>query len=43
MPDGAFVPIEAAWTDLDLRPLKGKVYGESTAKNVLARSLSGIG
>ena len=43
MPDGASVPIEAAATDLDLRPLKGKVSGKNTGKNVLVRSLSGIG
>ena len=43
MPDGAFVPIEAAATDLNLQPLKGKVSGKNTGKNVLVRSLSGIG
>ncbi len=43
MPDGAVVPIEAAATGLDLRPLKGKVEGKNTGKNVLIRSLSGIG
>jgi hypothetical protein len=43
MPDGASVPIEAAATGLDLRPLKGKVEGKNTGKNVLVRSLSGIG
>ena len=43
MPDGASVPIEAAATDLDLRPLKGKVSGKNTGKNFLVRSLSGIG
>lgn len=43
MPDGASVPIEAAATDLDLRPLKGKISGKNTGKNVLARSFSGIG
>jgi hypothetical protein len=43
MPDGASVPIEGAATDLDLRPLKGKVEGKNTGKNVLVRSLSGIG
>jgi hypothetical protein len=43
MPDGAVVPLEAAATDLDLRPLKGKVEGKNTGKNVLVRSLSGIG
>lgn len=43
MPDGASVPLEAAATDLDLRPLKGKVSGKNTGKNVLVRSLSGLG
>jgi len=43
MPDGAVVPIEATATGLDLRPLKGKVEGKNTGKNVLVRSLSGIG
>ncbi|MFZ0798096.1 MAG: hypothetical protein WAM98_09940, partial [Terriglobales bacterium] len=43
MPDGAVVPIEAAATGLDLRPLKGKVEGKNTGKNVLVRPLSGIG
>jgi hypothetical protein len=43
MPDGTVVPIEAAATGLDLRPLKGKVEGKNTGKNVLVRSLSGIG
>ena len=43
MPDGEVVPIEAAATGLDLQPLKGKVEGKNMAKNVLVRSLSGIG
>ena len=43
MPDGATVPIQAVATDLDMRPLKGKVEGKNTGKNVLVRSLSGIG
>jgi hypothetical protein len=43
MPDGATVPIEAVATDLDMRPLKGKVEGKNTGKNILVRSLSGIG
>jgi len=43
MPDGASVAIEAAATDLDLRPLKGRVEGKNAGKNVLVRSLSGIG
>jgi Bacterial conjugation TrbI-like protein len=43
MPDGSSIPIEAAATGLDLRPLKGKVEGKNTGKKVLVRSLSGIG
>ena len=43
MPDGSTVPIQAVATDLDMRPLKGKVEGKNTGKNVLVRSLSGIG
>ncbi len=43
MPDGAVVPIQAVATDLEMRPLKGKVEGKNTGKNVLVRSLSGIG
>jgi hypothetical protein len=43
MPDGATVPIQAVATNLDMRPLKGKVEGKNTGKNVLVRSLSGIG
>lgn len=43
MPDGVSVAMEADATDLDLWPLKGKVEGKNTGKNVLVRSLSGIG
>jgi hypothetical protein len=43
MPDGAEVPIQAVATDLEMRPLKGKVEGKNTGKNLLVRSLSGIG
>ena len=43
MPDGTAVPIQGVATDLNLRPPKGKVEGKSTGKNVLLRSLSGIG
>jgi hypothetical protein len=43
MPDGATVPIQAVATDLDVLPLKGKVEGKNSGKNVLVRSLSGIG
>lgn len=43
MPDGAAVPIQAVATDLEFGPLKGRVEGKNTGKNVLVRSLSGIG
>lgn len=43
MPDGSSVPLQAAATDLDFLPIKGKVEGKNTGKNVLVRSLSGIG
>jgi hypothetical protein len=43
LPDGGRVPIEAAATDLAMRPIKGKVEGKNTGKNILVRSLSGIG
>jgi hypothetical protein len=43
LPDGATIPIQAAATDLAMRPVKGKVEGKNTGKNVLVRSISGIG
>lgn len=43
MPDGTSVSIEAAATDLQLRPLRGSVQGKNTGKNILVRSLSGVG
>src|SRR5882757_367122 len=43
MPDGATVPIQAVAVDLEMRPLRGKVDGKNTGKNVLVRSLTGIG
>ena len=43
MPDDTSIPIQGAATDLSLRPPKGKVEGKNTGKNVLVRSLSGIG
>jgi hypothetical protein len=43
LPDGAAVPIEGVATNLSLGPPKGKVEGKNTGKNVLVRSLSGIG
>jgi len=43
LPDGSSVRMEAAATDLALRPLKGKVEGRHTGKNILVRSLAGVG
>ncbi|HET6844367.1 MAG TPA: TrbI/VirB10 family protein [Candidatus Angelobacter sp.] len=43
MPDGSSVNLEAAATDLQLRPLRGKVEGRHRGKNILVRSASGIG
>ena len=43
MPDGTAMNIEAAATDLQLRPLRGKVQGKNTGKNILVRSFGGIG
>jgi hypothetical protein len=43
MPDGSSVKVEAAATDPELRPLRGKVEGQHTGKNILVRSLAGVG
>src|SRR6476661_633220 len=43
MPDGSSVSLEAAATDLQLRPLRGKVEGKHSGKNVLVRSFAGVG
>lgn len=43
MPDGSSVSLDAAATDLQLRPLRGKVEGKHTGKNILVRSFSGVG
>jgi hypothetical protein len=43
MPDGFSVSLEAAATDLQLRPLRGKVEGKHAGKNVLVRSFAGVG
>jgi len=43
LPDGSSVALEAAATDLQLRPLRGKVEGKHTGKNVLVRSFAGVG
>ena len=41
--DGTSMGIDAAASDLQLRPLRGKVQGKNTGKNVLVRSLAGVG
>ena len=43
MPDGATVPLRAVATDLEMKPLRGKVEGKHTGRNIIVRSLSGIG
>jgi hypothetical protein len=43
LPDGSTINMEAAATDLELRPLKGKVEGKHSAKNILVRSFAGVG
>lgn len=43
MPDGTQTDVEAVATDLKLGPLRGKVEGKHTGKNLVVRSLSGIG
>ena len=43
LPDGSTIIMEAAATDLEMRPLKGKVEGKHTGKNILVRSLAGVG
>jgi hypothetical protein len=43
MPDGASVSMEGAATDLQLRPLRGRVEGKHAGKNILVRSAAGVG
>jgi hypothetical protein len=43
LPDDSSIPIQAVGTDLNLGPPRGKVEGKSGGKNLLLRSLSGIG
>jgi hypothetical protein len=43
MPDGASVTMEGAATDLQLRPLRGRVEGKHAGKNILVRSAAGVG
>src|SRR5215472_3348488 len=43
LPDGSSVALEAAATDLQFRPLRGRVEGRHRGKNILVRSVSGVG
>ncbi len=43
LPDGSTVKMDAAATDLELRPVRGRVEGKHTGKNILVRSLTGVG
>jgi hypothetical protein len=43
LPDGTSVSVDAAATDLRLRPLRGKVEGKQRGKNILVRSAAGVG
>ncbi|HVH87772.1 MAG TPA: TrbI/VirB10 family protein, partial [Terriglobales bacterium] len=43
MPDGSSVAVTATATDLRLQPLRGKVEGRHTGKNILVRSVAGVG
>lgn len=43
MPDGSSIPLDAAATDLQLRPLRGKVEGRHSGKNIVGRSFAGVG
>jgi hypothetical protein len=43
MPDGASLALEAGATDLQLQPIRGKVEGKHTGKNILVRSFAGVG
>jgi hypothetical protein len=43
LPDGTSMSIDATATDLQLRPLRGRVQGKNTSKNILVRSLAGVG
>lgn len=43
LPDGTDLPLQAVGTDLWMRPLRGKVQGKNAGKNLLVRSVSGVG
>lgn len=43
LPSGTSVQLEAVATDLQLRPLRGRVEGKGTGRNLFVRSAAGIG
>jgi hypothetical protein len=43
LPDGSSLNLDAAATDLQLRPLRGRVEGKHTGKNFIVRSFAGVG
>ena len=43
LPFGPSLQLEAVATDLQLRPLRGRVEGKGTGRNLLVRSAAGIG
>ena len=43
LPSGSSLQLEAVATDLQLRPLRGRVEGKGTGRNLLLRSAAGIG
>jgi hypothetical protein len=43
LPDSSLLGMQGVATDLQLRPLKGKVEGKHTAKNIVVRSFAGLG
>ncbi len=43
MPDGSSFALDAAGTDLQLRPLRGKVEGKHAGRSIFIRSFAGIG
>ncbi|HEY1936416.1 MAG TPA: TrbI/VirB10 family protein [Candidatus Angelobacter sp.] len=43
MTDGASLSMEGEATDLQLRPLRGRVEGKHAGKNILVRSAAGVG
>jgi len=43
MPDGATLPLRAVATDLQMKPIRGRVEGKHSGRNILVRSLSGVG